>query len=385
MRRSSLRSRSWVFALPVLVAGAGLEACSADGPATAPPSGQTDFVSAPPGGQTGGGATNASAGATTAAPTATGGAALGTKPTSTRTVQETDLYRLEGTRLYYLNSYRGLMVFDVTNVDQPKLLGRSAIFGTPVDMIVEWRDRHRRRRRLVRHARQRQPVPRIDRAGPRRDRSDEHQGRRRREARRLGPGRPRRRQRPLRRERGLRVELRLGARRSRPPASRAAAIAAAGGTSGAGRRERHRLVGELRRRPGQAGRLADLRRVRRRVQRDAERDPPRASGRPGRGRRLRPADEDRPRVPRHLGSRRQDRPARHAAGRRRRRHERRRRRPMEPRLRGRQDGARHRLRRAASTHAAARMARTSSPRATSRTPTPPRSPASSRSRRRAGA
>ena len=28
------------------------------------------------------------------------------------------------------------MVFDVTNVDQPVFLGRSAIFGDPVDMIV---------------------------------------------------------------------------------------------------------------------------------------------------------------------------------------------------------------------------------------------------------
>ena len=55
---------------------------------------------------------------------------------ATRTVQETDLYRIDGDRLYYLNAYRGLMVFDVTNVDQPKLLGRSPIFGTPVDMIV---------------------------------------------------------------------------------------------------------------------------------------------------------------------------------------------------------------------------------------------------------
>jgi hypothetical protein len=53
-----------------------------------------------------------------------------------RTVQETDLYRLEGNRLYYLNGYRGLMVFDVTNPDHPALLGRSPIFGQPVDMIV---------------------------------------------------------------------------------------------------------------------------------------------------------------------------------------------------------------------------------------------------------
>jgi hypothetical protein len=56
-----------------------------------------------------------------------------------RTVQETDLYRLDAStgRLYYLNSYRGLMVFDVSNVDQPKLLGRSPIFGTPVQMFVD--------------------------------------------------------------------------------------------------------------------------------------------------------------------------------------------------------------------------------------------------------
>ena len=49
---------------------------------------------------------------------------------------ETDLYRVEGDRLYYLNGYRGLMVFDISNVDQPKLIGRSAIFGQPVEMIV---------------------------------------------------------------------------------------------------------------------------------------------------------------------------------------------------------------------------------------------------------
>lgn len=53
-----------------------------------------------------------------------------------RKVEETDLYRLEGDRLYYLNAYRGLMVFDVSDVDAPKLLGRSAIFGWPVEMIV---------------------------------------------------------------------------------------------------------------------------------------------------------------------------------------------------------------------------------------------------------
>src|SRR4051794_36369306 len=71
--------------------------------------GQTSFESAPPNGSapnpTAGGADSGSGGtnAPPAAPPAV----------TTRTVEETDLYRLEGNRLYYLNSYRGLMVFDV--------------------------------------------------------------------------------------------------------------------------------------------------------------------------------------------------------------------------------------------------------------------------------
>ena len=42
-----------------------------------------------------------------------------------------ELYRLDGNRLYYLNSYRGLMVFDVSDPDHPRMLGRSPIFGNP--------------------------------------------------------------------------------------------------------------------------------------------------------------------------------------------------------------------------------------------------------------
>jgi hypothetical protein len=104
--------------------------------------GQTDFVSAPPAGN-GVGTSNgiASGGAATGAGGSAGGLAAGPVPAATvtapaRTVEETDLYRLDGNRLYYLNSYRGLMVFDVTDVDHPALLGRSPIYGSPVDMIV---------------------------------------------------------------------------------------------------------------------------------------------------------------------------------------------------------------------------------------------------------
>lgn len=94
--------------------------------------GQTDFSSAPPAGQANGGR-GATGGGEAAGDSATPGASDGSAP---RSVEETDLYRLDGDRLYYLNAYRGLMVFDVTDVDHPQLLGRSAIYGSPVEMVV---------------------------------------------------------------------------------------------------------------------------------------------------------------------------------------------------------------------------------------------------------
>jgi len=102
--------------------------------------GQTDFVSAPPAGSgvgTPGGSQSLGIDGAKGGAAAVPGASVDTATTTpTRTVEETDLYRLEGDRLYYLNSYRGLMVFDVTDVDHPALLGRSPIYGSPVDMIV---------------------------------------------------------------------------------------------------------------------------------------------------------------------------------------------------------------------------------------------------------
>ncbi len=120
---------------PALIAACSSTGGVAPGPADQLTPGQSDFLSAPfPGSTFGSGAgTDSAGGAPTSAPSA-GGKGSTTAPT--RTVEETDLYRLDGNRLYYLNSYRGLMVFDVTNVDQPKLLGRSPIFGDPVEMVV---------------------------------------------------------------------------------------------------------------------------------------------------------------------------------------------------------------------------------------------------------
>jgi hypothetical protein len=131
-----------------------LGACSTSKtpPASQRQTGQSDYTSAPlPGSSTGslGGSAaegsvdaGASVGSTSggaaggSAPVAAAGSGSATSPAAEATVQETDIYRVDGNRLYYLNSYRGLMVFDVTNVDQPILLGRSPIFGDPQEMFV---------------------------------------------------------------------------------------------------------------------------------------------------------------------------------------------------------------------------------------------------------
>jgi hypothetical protein len=98
--------------------------------------GQSEFISAPPNGAGGSraGGTESAGTSDSAAPAPSGD--LGAKVPDARKIEETDLYRLEGDRLYYLNGYRGLMVFDVADITKPRLLGRSPIYGYPVEMIV---------------------------------------------------------------------------------------------------------------------------------------------------------------------------------------------------------------------------------------------------------
>jgi hypothetical protein len=51
-------------------------------------------------------------------------------------VEEADIYRIDGTLLYYFNTYRGLLIFDIADPKAPKLLSRSSVFGYPVEMFV---------------------------------------------------------------------------------------------------------------------------------------------------------------------------------------------------------------------------------------------------------
>ena len=131
--RTSL-SRQLAHLAVVAVAG-NLVACSSSGGNQNRAVGQSAFVSAPPAGMTSSGRDSVAVPGTSSSGAGLASGSASTT-TTTRTVEETDLYRLEGNRLYYLNGYRGLMVFDVTDVDHPALIGRSPIYGTPVDMIV---------------------------------------------------------------------------------------------------------------------------------------------------------------------------------------------------------------------------------------------------------
>jgi hypothetical protein len=57
-------------------------------------------------------------------------------PDPTRTIVEGDIFHLEGTTLYVLHRYRGLLLFDVSDPDHIKLLGRLPFQAMPVEMYV---------------------------------------------------------------------------------------------------------------------------------------------------------------------------------------------------------------------------------------------------------
>ncbi|HET7755404.1 MAG TPA: beta-propeller domain-containing protein [Anaeromyxobacteraceae bacterium] len=121
-------------AVALLVAG-----CSSSDPAPFRP-GTESFTSSPPGGAIfGAAAPGGDAAAPTptgptgpAAPTAEGGDAT----SSTRAVEEADVYARAGSTLYVLNAYRGLQIVDLSDLAAPKLVGRSPVGGVPVDLYV---------------------------------------------------------------------------------------------------------------------------------------------------------------------------------------------------------------------------------------------------------
>lgn len=55
----------------------------------------------------------------------------------TQAVEEADVYKVDGTKLFYLNTYRGFLVYDVANPKAPKQMGRLPVYGHPVEMYVQ--------------------------------------------------------------------------------------------------------------------------------------------------------------------------------------------------------------------------------------------------------
>ncbi|MEM1009303.1 MAG: beta-propeller domain-containing protein, partial [Myxococcota bacterium] len=52
-------------------------------------------------------------------------------------VEEADLYRISNDKLFYLNTYKGLTIFDLSNPKAPRKLKNLPIYGVPIEMFVD--------------------------------------------------------------------------------------------------------------------------------------------------------------------------------------------------------------------------------------------------------
>jgi hypothetical protein len=63
-------------------------------------------------------------------------AAAAATETVVRDIEEADIVKIAGTKLFALNSYKGLLIIDVANPDAPALLGRLDLRGRGVEMYI---------------------------------------------------------------------------------------------------------------------------------------------------------------------------------------------------------------------------------------------------------
>ncbi len=52
------------------------------------------------------------------------------------TVEEADIYRVDANRLFYLNTYRGFIIYDLNDPKNPRQLSRLPVHGYPIEMFV---------------------------------------------------------------------------------------------------------------------------------------------------------------------------------------------------------------------------------------------------------
>jgi hypothetical protein len=132
LRRSPHRALALAAAAAALAAGAG----GCDGGPADPIPGQTDFESEDVSGGSLGGRQNA--GAVPGAGVTADAAGRSVPPPSGRTaaVEEADIYRVDQNRLFYLNTYRGFVIYDVADPQRPQRVSRLPVYGYPVEMFV---------------------------------------------------------------------------------------------------------------------------------------------------------------------------------------------------------------------------------------------------------
>jgi len=145
MRETSLRILGFVVGSFII------SSCGGMGASQPPPTETPDYVSQEPASVSspyGNGAGDLAGGAPpmaidgTSAPTAQGTTSKTTTPAAVpggrvADVQEADVYRIQNNKLYLLNTYRGFLVYDITDTKKPVRLSRLPVYGYPVEMFVE--------------------------------------------------------------------------------------------------------------------------------------------------------------------------------------------------------------------------------------------------------
>jgi hypothetical protein len=52
-------------------------------------------------------------------------------------VEEADIYKVHDNKLFYLNTYRGFLIYDMTNAQSPKVVSRLPVYGYPIEMFIQ--------------------------------------------------------------------------------------------------------------------------------------------------------------------------------------------------------------------------------------------------------
>jgi hypothetical protein len=55
----------------------------------------------------------------------------------TGTVEEADIYKVENNKLFYLNTYRGFIIYDLSDPKKPQQISRLPVFGYPIEMFIQ--------------------------------------------------------------------------------------------------------------------------------------------------------------------------------------------------------------------------------------------------------